>query len=195
MLHQCQKKWATSTPKQGIIQLICADMCNLPIIRKFNYVIIPFTTFNYLSNANQYLECLRRVCSLMTENAILCVELLTKNTVPGIFEHSSMFEMAWSRQFPNKNTELQYWRRAFFDPLSQIIVQERRYIEVDPNNRSKISQKYVIWRNRIIFDDEFSDVMDRSNLSIIGKYGDYSLDRLTEKSNTAIYIVRRKPGK
>jgi SAM-dependent methyltransferase len=190
MIDTCKHKWNTLNNKTGSLIVYRADILDIVITRQFEYVIIPFTTFNYLRGYEEYVKCLRVLSELMTSTSILCIELLTENTVPKMYSNSLDYDLAWIRSF-TASSDLQYWRRASYDVDTQLVIQERRYIEIDKNTGKRISEKDILWRNRLIHDIEFEKLLKLSGLVVEKRYGTYNLGPLTRESCTAIYVIRR----
>jgi ubiquinone/menaquinone biosynthesis C-methylase UbiE len=190
MLARCREKWKECVSPSGTLQLIHGDMRKLPALGNFRYVIVPFTTFNYLENTSEYKLCLSSLRSVMTSDAIMCIELITQLAVPGIDSTDSEYELAWTRDL-NSNSSIQYWCRATFDRNTQILSQWRKYLQVDKDSGAQLAETNVLWRNRLIRHEEFVAILKEERLDLLEVYGDYNFGPKTSASTTLMYVIRK----
>ncbi len=169
------------------------DMRDFNLNRKFAYVYVPFSTFNYLLTLEDQRNCLNAIKNHLTEDGLLVLELLSFSYQPFGLVHtqdSKVIKRKNSLSAPDETIELSI--RAQFDSITQI-VREWRYFKYYDEQGNFLRTELVEWDNRFFFIGEVECLLESCGFEIIDKYGDHSLKRkLTHKSEFAVITAKQK---
>ena len=92
------------------IKPVLGDMVNYKAKHKYEAIIIPLTSFNYLTTEGQQLNCLKNIAQNLTKDGFAIIELLSKKTFTEI-EDSNKLKFI-KNIIINQDEYYQYYRQT-----------------------------------------------------------------------------------
>jgi len=167
------------------------DMRNFELNRKFQFVYVPFSTFNYLLDVDSQLESLSSFRKHLQPEGTLVLELLSFSYQPfGLIQNKGMEQVKRARSTIDKNEIIEMTRRAEFDCVTQI-VKEMRYFNYYDNDGKLLREEVVEWVNRFFFLGELECLLKLTGFKIVNIFGDFSLKKKI-RHNSQFAIVKIK---
>jgi SAM-dependent methyltransferase len=175
------------------IKPILTDLRDFSLGKTFNYIFIPFSTFNYLLNLDDQKKALRCINSHLEPGGRLVIELISFSLFPDWLNnnHNLIKSIQKKDEVSGKITEM--WRSFRFDSSSQIIEQDRHYRFYNENGDLE-NEILVLWKNRLFFVGEIQLLLELSGFRVDDVYGDCEFGPYTHKSEFFV-VVARKVGK
>ena len=188
MLNKLKTKIETDKYLKSHIKPVLGNMCNYKTEIKFDAVIIPLTSFNYLLNEEDQQKCLNNVRDSLLEDGCAIVELLSKKT---FLDTNKSDELSFIKRIKiNNNSYYDYYRTTKLD-LNNRKIEQRRLFKYYKNNIF-IKEEELEWKNRFVTIDDFSYLASASGLEIDNIYGNCNLEEYNANSEDVFIKLRRK---
>lgn len=164
-------------------------MQSVELESKFELVLCPFCTFNFLLSVDDQQEALSAVREHMNEKSKIVFDLLTLNTFPDIFQGSSLKHYDSYMCF-GEDAHIEIYTSNKFNQCNQILSQERIFRKYNCNKL--ISEMHYTMNNRLFFLGEFQLLLDRCGYTILNIYGDYKFSSFSQSSKELIVVAALK---
>lgn len=188
MLQTLKNKIKNDEFLSNHITPILANMCGYISNKKFDVILIPLTSFNYLLTDEEQEQCLLSVKNNLSDKGFAIIELLSKNTFLDT-NQSNDFTFI-KRILIDANSYYDYYRNTKLDLKNRKIYQ-RRLFKYYVNNQY-VSEEELEWKNRFVTIEDFSALADKIGLKIEQIYGNCNLDAYNSDSEDVFIKVRRK---
>lgn len=188
MLNKMKNKIQNDETLREYINPVLANMCGYLSTKKFNAILIPLTSFNYLLTEQEQEQCLLAIKNNLLDNGFAIVELLSKKT---FLDTNSSDDFTFIKRIGvNDRSYYDYYRKTTLDLENRKIYQRRlfKYYE----NGKYISEEELEWKNRFVTIEDFETVATKVELEIEKVYGNCNLDAYNPDSEDVFIKVRRK---
>lgn len=165
------------------------DMRSTSINSKFNTILCPFCTFNFLLTIDDQEKALLSIRPLLSEGAKIIFDLLTVNTFSGSFTDGSLKHFD-SYICPDESETIEIYTSSKFNQLSQIFVQERIFRKYTCGLLT--AERHITMRNRLFFLGEFRLLLDKCGFKVLNTYGDYKFSPFFQSSQELIVVASLK---
>lgn len=170
------------------IKILNGDMCNFIGQLKYDCIIIPFTSFNYLLTQKEQLSCLNTVRDNLSNDGIAVIELLSERTFNDV---NSQKRLTYIKDIPiDDKYYYEYWRNTTLNIKERVINQKRVFKLF--NNKKEISEKEFIWNNRFVTITDFVDLFNECGLEISTIYGDCKMNEYKNNSEDVFVKVKKR---
>lgn len=178
---------------QNRIHFFNQDMRDFNLGRKFSYIYVPFSTFNYLLSIKDQKDALNSINRHLNDDGILVLELLSFSYQPfGLVASKETEVRKTAKSLSNSNETVELTVRSEFNSSTQII-REWRYFSYYNNEGQLLRKEVVEWDNRFFFIGELECVLELTGFEIIKKYGDHSLKQeLMHENQFAVIVAKKK---
>jgi hypothetical protein len=168
-----------------------ADMRGFDLGRRFSFVLVPFSTFNYLLSIEDQKASLRAIRDHLIEQGTLVLELLSFSLFPHWLDNDTAIRKVVKRIDPNTGGAIEMWRAIRFDSATQIVEQDRhfRFYSADGVFDSEV---IVLWRNRFFFMGEMQLLLETAGFEIANIYGDCSFGPYRHESEFAVVVAKSR---
>ena len=188
MLEKLKDKIENNRYLREHIKPILGNMCNYISNKKYDAILIPLTSFNYLLSENEQEQCLISVKNNLIENGFAIIELLSKNTFLDTNQSDDFIFI--KRIFINDISYYDYYRYTKLELENRSIYQKRLFKYYI--NGQYISEEELEWKNRFVTIDDFEYLTEKVGLQIEQIYGNCKLDIYNKDSEDVFVKVRRK---
>lgn len=170
------------------INPILGNMCEYVSQKKYDVILIPLTSFNYLLTEQEQEQCLVSVKNNLLDKGFAIIELLSKNT----FSDTNKTEKFTfiKRINVDDDSYYDYYRNTMLD-LENRKIYQRRLFKYYMNNQF-ISEEELEWNNRFVTIEDFTILANKVGLEIEQIYGNCKLDTYNQNSEDVFIKVRRK---
>ncbi len=175
---------------QEKIKPVFADMRNFQLSKKFNFIFIPFSTFNFLLTLEDQLKALENISSHLDDNGTLVIELISFSLFPNWLnnEHTLLKSVHKIDDETGKVTEM--WKSFRFDSAKQIVEQDRHYRFYDEDGRLE-DEIIVLWKNRFMLLGEMRLLLERIGFKIDNVYGDCEFGAYKHSSEFFVIVASK----
>ena len=188
MLNKLKNKIENDDYLKEHIKPILGNMCSYNSDKKYDVILIPLTSFNYLLTDNEQEQCLLSVKNNLLDGGFAIIELLSKNT---FFDTNQSEDFVFIKRISiDDNTYYDYYRNTKLD-LENRKIYQRRLFKCYINNKF-ISKDELEWENRFVTIEDFTSLTEKVGLEIEQIYGNCQLDVYNEDSEDVFIKVRRK---
>lgn len=188
MLETLKKKIKNDRLLSSHIKPILGNMCGYNSNKKYDVVLIPLTSFNYLLTDDEQEQCLLSVKNNLLDKGFAIIELLSKNT---FLDTNQSEEFTFIKRIPiDDSSYYDYYRNTILD-LENRKMHQRRLFKYYVNNQY-VSEEELEWKNRFVTIEDFSFLADKVGLEIEQIYGNCTLDTYNPDSEDVFVKVRRK---
>ncbi len=167
---------------------ILGNMCSYVSDKKYDAILIPLTSFNYLLSDKEQEECLISVKNNLSENGFAIIELLSKNTFLETNQSETLTYI--KRIFADDISYYDYYRCTNLELESRKISQRRLFKYYIDNKY--ISEEELEWKNRFVTIEDFKSLIEKVGLQIEQIYGNCHLDKYNDNSEDVFVKVKRK---
>lgn len=188
MLENLKNKIQSNEYLKSHINPILGNMCEYISTQKFNAILIPLTSFNYLLTDKEQEQCLLSVKNNLLKEGFAIIELLSKNTFLDT-NKSDGFTFIKRIQIDD-NSYYDYYRNTILD-LEKRKIYQRRLFKYYINNQY-VSEEELEWKNRFVTIEDFTELVNKVGLEIEQIYGNCNLDAYNPDSEDVFVKVRRK---
>jgi len=166
-----------------------ADMTDFELGRKFDFIYVPFSTFNYLLTIDAQRACLQSIRKHLTQNGILVLEILSFQYKTHWLCNDPILRKIKTGPDLDDTEIIELWETSTFDCVSQIVIENRyfRYYSVDGELQK---EKLIFWKNRFFLLGEIKLLLDEADFKIISTYGDFHLNPYKHGSEIVIIVVK-----
>jgi ubiquinone/menaquinone biosynthesis C-methylase UbiE len=194
MLRQAQEKWASlASDTQERLHFIYGDMCRFSLEMRFDLIIVTFHSFMHLRAISDQLDALCCMRRHLSPQGRIVVNLY--NPEPGSLPHHSGGTAPMTREFACDHDDPNTEQRVFvssattYDPLEQLIHDERIYEHVDPDGL--VTSKRIIKQTfRHFRPVEFEHLLARAGLATVEVFGGYEREPLDGHSVEIVWVAR-----
>ena len=183
---------------QEVQKRICfreADMRDFDLKRKFPFIYVPFSTFNYLLGIDEQKASLASIRKHLSAQGTLVLEILSFSLYSGLLVNDTHERFDKKKPAPGSNKIIEYWKRASFDSANQL-VREHRYFRYYSKGKLE-HQDEVIWENRFFFLGEIMLLLEQSGFQIEKDkerkdriYGDWKFGTYKHDSEFAVIVAK-----
>ena len=161
------------------------DMRDFMLSKFFDFVFIGFNSFLHNLNDHDAQGCLNSVKDHLSNEGLFLLSLFLPDPM-FLYREESLFEAKYG-YFNYKGNKCRIMEKNSFDEESQIN-SLLWYIEID----GVLSDKPYFFQQRMYYPHQIDILLNRSNLKIEDKFGDWDQTPITEESPLQIYICRKK---
>lgn len=165
------------------------EMQSVELESKFNLILCPFCTFNFLLSVDDQQKTLCAVRKLMKEKSRIVFDLLTPNTFPDAFRDSSL-KYFDSYLCSDEDAHIEIYTSSKFNQCNQILSQERIFRKYNCNILT--SESHYTMNNRLFFMGEFQLLLDKCGYKILSIYGNYRFSSFSQSSKELIVVAALK---
>jgi SAM-dependent methyltransferase len=190
MINRLEEKLIVcSQDVRNRIQIFQQDMRNLDLSIKFPFVLVPFSTFNYLLNIEDQKKCLMSIRHHLTQQGNLVLEFLSFSMYPAWFKNDSILRKYKETVDADTGKITQLWKLAEFNSATQIITEERYFRFYEPTG-VLINEEVIYWQNRFFFLGEIELLLSSCGYKITEIYGDFNFGAYQHNSQVAIVVAK-----
>jgi SAM-dependent methyltransferase len=179
MLSRLQKK---AEAKSLNIEIICQDVCDLDLGRKFDLILLPFNSFSEIIDPHDQKRALDSIRDHLVERGKFILTL-----------HNPPIRLAGFGQglkllgkFLEANRSILLWSRESLDPNSQI-VSGMQFVEVYDPAGVMIEKRYVDIQFYLHKPSDLENMLAEVGFKIMARYGDYQ--RAPFDADTSQFII------
>lgn len=188
MLQSLKNKIKNDKFLSSHINPILANMCTYTSNKKYDAIIIPLTSFNYLLTDHEQKQCLGSVKNNLLDNGFAIIELLSQNT---FLDTNQSEDLAFIKRLKvDDSSYYDYYRKTILD-LDNRKIYQRRLFKYYVND-NYISEEELEWKNRFVTIDDFEQLVNKVGLKIEQIYGNCNLEIYDSTSEDVFVKVRRK---
>ncbi len=170
------------------INPILNNMCGYISNKKFDAIIIPLTSFNYLMTDDEQEQCLISIKNNLLDNGFAIIELLSQNT---FLDTNQSEKLTFIRRIIiDDNSYYDYYCNTILD-LENRRIYQRRLFKYYINNQY-VSEEELEWKNRFVTIEDFSFLVEKVGLEIEQIYGNCNLDLYNSNSEDVFIKVRSR---
>jgi precorrin-6B methylase 2 len=163
---------------------LVGDMTTFQSEKRFNLIMFPYSTFQYLLTKDQQIKCLLNAKSLLTENGRIILDIS-----PHIAKGDSLTESIKLYSKWNSEMECQVSMYTSYVISDNIQYWEDDYIITDKNsNESYFTHKIALKNTEL---QEFKDLCSECKLTIEDIYGSFDLKNVSPDSSNILYIIKK----
>jgi SAM-dependent methyltransferase len=194
MLSVCQKKLLNETEmvRSNVDDLVCRDMRQFSLGRKFNLITIPFYTFNYILTIEDQLSCLSNIYQHLNKGGRLILDL-PNPYLPYLIEDNYYTEFGEEPEFILDDGRVGTRRYCITsrDLSNQIIYSDVVYYVSHPDGlQDRLVNHLSI---RYLFRYEAEHLLLRCGFSVEEVFADYDKSAFGSKyPGELIFIARKK---
>lgn len=189
MLNVFKKKLSKEKKEvQSRVHLTNSNMSRFRLNRKFEYVYIPFMTFNYLLSLDAQRECLNCIYSHLLSDGILTMELVSMN--PEWFLDDKLPRLIFRDEDKKEKSIVDIYRICRFDASSQIMEHDRIY-KFFNDKGDLVSEKVLFLKNRFMFLGEITILLELTGFKIISVIGSYKGTEYSKESRVMIITASK----
>lgn len=187
MLQSLQRKISVDSELSRLILPRLGNMCNYSANEKYNAIIIPLTSFNYLLSKEEQIGCLQTLERNMTSNGYAIIELLSTKT---FLETNQSDEYVFVKDIiESEHSYYKYYRKTKLDMENRTISQLRLFkYYIDGKY---VSEEIIEWNNRFVTIEDLKNLLLDTGLTIDEIYGNCSLEAYTEDSEDVFVKIKR----
>ena len=160
------------------VHLFNKDMRKFELDRTFSLALVPFSSFNYLMEIDEQLDCLQSIKKHLRPNGILALELISYSLFPDWFSSQPTLKKVKEKIDQETNNIIQLWKSGSFDSSSQTI-KEERYFKHYSADGELLREDLVIWKNRFFLLGEMNLLLKLSGFKLLSVYGDFDFQPYT----------------
>ena len=188
MLEKLKSKIENNEYLREHIIPILGNMCSYISNKKYDTILIPLTSFNYLLSDIEQEQCLMSVKNNLIENGFAIIELLSQNTFLDANQSNDFVFI--KRILKNESSYYDYYRCTKLDLKNRKIYQ-RRLFKYYINNQYAYEEE-LEWKNRFVTIADFKCLTEKVGLQIEQIYGNCQLEPYNKDSEDVFVKVRRK---
>lgn len=173
MLQRLRSREIENSGLDGRILPILTDIRNFSLHTKFELILCPFMTFNYLMESPDQLAFLTNVAKHLHPNGSAWIELMTLGTLPEIWRNDGIERLVLRGRLSPGGSQFDLHRIVRFDQAHFVVEQDRYYRFYDDSGKL-VDLKKVTWRNRFVGFSEFRLQAEMAGLQVSGTYGDHN---------------------
>lgn len=170
------------------VTLIQADMRNFNLKREFNFIFIPFNSFQVLLSMEEQNGCLGSVYKHLPPEGRLMVSMFYPdlNRAEGVLRSEGDI----LKDYPQKDDETQIYSNQLFDKARQVF--KVRFF-VDTNQKDgRFFRKTIDLKMRYFFPAEFERILFSNGFETEKLFGNYDKSPLDNKSPMMIFVAKKK---
>jgi SAM-dependent methyltransferase len=187
MLEKLKNKIINNPKLINNIEIVHADMATYCSNEKFDCIIIPLTSFNYLTTLNQQKNCIENISNNLKENGIVILELLSPNT----FLEGVTNNMHFIKKIEYESDKYyEYWRNTHIN-VSNGEISQNRLFKLFNSDGYLITEETLFWNNKYVSIEDFKTLIRESDLVIDALYGNCQLEEYNNQSPD-IFIKLKK---
>ncbi|MFP5286504.1 MAG: class I SAM-dependent methyltransferase, partial [Thermoanaerobaculia bacterium] len=169
-------------------RVLCVDACNLPFDRdRFSLVLLPFQGFTELATAEDQLDLLRAVSSVLEASGkFVCTShnpAVRLRSVDDTWREIGVFTR------PDGGV-LRLSLRTRYDEAARNVIGQQRVAVTDPSGTTSVMN--VDLRFSLVSLEQMEELAGRAGLRIVSLHGDYSGGSYDPESSPAIIAVFEK---
>ena len=188
MLEKLKSKVINDKVLSDSIEVVNGDMTKYISQQKFACIIIPLTSFNYLTTKEDQEACIKTLSDNLNKEGIAILELLSQNT---FFDIDTNDKLKFIKKINLENGKYyEYWRNTILDMKSREITQRRLFRLFDSGN-VKIDEEELFWQNRFVTIDDFKNLLKGYDLEIDKIYGDCQLGEYNSDSPDVFIKIKK----
>ena len=188
MLGNLKNKIQSNEYLKSHINPILGNMCEYVSTQKFNVILLPLTSFNYLLTDKEQEQCLLSVKNNLLSEGFAIIELLSRNT---FLDTNKSDGLTFIKKIKiDENSYYNYYRNTILN-LEKRKIYQKRLFKYYVNNQF-VSEEELEWKNRFVTIEDFTVLANKVGLEIEQIYGNCNLDTYNPNSEDVFIKVRRK---
>lgn len=183
-----QKSAACTAEEQGRLAVVEANMCDFHLPSRYPLIILPFRSFQLLTEPLQPLACLQRVHEHLTDDGLFLLHLFKPY---GKLDESWICEERedWTVTDPESGTMVRRTQtRGSIDTVRQIIYPTHTYYvtDMDGTDRAHVEELAM----RYYYEAQIRDLLAEAKLQIVEEYGYFDYRPIHEGSELILLCKR-----
>ena len=163
-------------------------MCKFFSNKKYDAIIIPLTSFNYLLTDEEQINCLSSIRNHLLDNGFAIIELLSKKT---FLDTNSSEDWNYIKKIvASDNSYYDYYRNTILN-IDERKISQRRLFKYYVDGKY-LSEEELEWKNRFVTVEDFYKLTKEVGLEIEQIYGNCKLEPYNSESEDVFIRVRRK---
>lgn len=177
------------------IRLVDGDMRAFDLDRRFNLVIIPYRTFNYMLTEEDQRSALKCINDHLIDHGRLVFDVMdhgpdviaaSLDTPGGSLDH------VWTFTHPDSGNRVMAWDTRQFDPVEQTVEVHQFFQEWDQGGR-EVSNTVIPIFFCYLYRYETQHLLERCGFEVEALYGDFHRSPL-HHGNEQVWIARKTGG-
>ena len=188
MLNSLEKKIGIDSNLSRLISPKLGNMCNYVAQEKYDAIIIPLTSFNYLLTKEEQIGCLQTLEKNMSNKGYAFIELLSTKT---FLETNQSDEYVFVKDIiESDNSYYKYYRKTKLDLVNRKISQLRLFRHYI--NNKYVSEEIIEWNNRFVTIEDLLILLSNTGLIIDEIYGNCNLEPYNKDSEDVFVKIKKK---
>ena len=162
------------------------DLRSFKFDKKYNLIIIPFSSFLHILTKEDQLLALSQIKSALANNGVLIIDVFNPDlTRP---ENVLRFESSRVKQIPETGETLARFYSQKFNREKKTM--EVQYIYDLVDSEGIIRRKFNTMECAYLFYDDMKVLAEETGFSIVQVYGAHDKSEFTDKSPTMIWVLK-----
>ena len=172
---------------QDRVRVVRADACELDLGERFDLVIVPYYTFNYLLTEADQEKALERIREHLSDSGHVLLDLYTPTAKLKYCPPEPIFRNEVVD--PNTGNRIRSWNIFSVDKEIQADYQGKQF-EITTPDGSVTRKEFTIHRHYML-PDQSEKLFTDNGFSIEGVYGGYRKEALRADSQQMMYVLRK----
>ena len=177
------------------IRLVKDDMRAFDLDQRFNLVIMPYRTFNYMLTEDDQRSALTTIHDHLVDHGRLIFDVIdpgpdviaaSQETPGGSLKH------IWSFAHPDSGRQVMAWDTRQFDPMEQTVEAYQYFKELDNEGR-EVSNTVIPFLLRYYYRYEMQHLLELCGFEVEVLYGDFQRSPFRH-GNDQVWIARKAVG-
>lgn len=168
--------------------LICQDVCELNIDKKFEFIFIPFNSITEITDSGKREQAIKRITEHIADNGDLLITLYNPvyrlKAADGNIKCIGKFDISG-----NRTLIVTYYNS--YDKLLNLVYGTQFYEIYDDKNKL-IDKRFLNIAFSLISKDEINEMCTKFGLEIKELYGDYSFGEFSENSQFMNFLLTKQ---
>ena len=163
------------------------DLRDFKASKKYNLIIIPFSSFLHILTKEDRLQAFAMVKNALADGGVFIVDIFNPDmTRP---ENVLRFDRGKIKQIPETGETLARFYSQQFNREKQTM--EVQYIYDRTDSQGIVRRKFNTMEIAYLFYQDMKELAEETGLSIVQVYGDHDKSEFTEKSPTMIWVLKK----
>lgn len=166
----------------NINYVVCCDMINFNLSEHFDMIILPFNAICHIYNSEDFSTFCKAILEHLAPNGLFIIDCMNPNF--NYFLKSNK-EYLINKIAANSSKTIYVYEQSKFDKISQVLLIERRYLDISNNEEFKYKLPM-----RMYFPGEIQFLLEICGFEIMQKFGSYEFVDFSNDSSNQIIICK-----
>ncbi|MYG86377.1 MAG: class I SAM-dependent methyltransferase, partial [Gemmatimonadetes bacterium] len=174
------------------VRLVDHDMRAFDLDRRFNLVVIPYRTFNYMLTEEDQRTALKRINDHLTDYGRLVFDVMAPS--PDVIAASldtpgGSLDHIWTFTHPDSGNRVMAWDTRQFDPVEQSVTVYQYFHELDHGGK-EVSNTVIPIFYRYLYRYEMQHLLELCGFEVEALYGDFRRSPL-HRGTEQVWMARK----